>query len=154
MRTYVREWFANRMFRKMGEEERQGMMNMMMDKFLADMSPDERKQIMRTMMPRMMETMFEGISAEDRRELMMSMMPMMMSQMFSGETGMPSMVMRMMRGMSASEEGLPQMQDTEAREEFKPWECCPCRGFCRKGFEETGGTAEASVEPKEQEKGV
>jgi len=117
----------------MSREEKQSMMEKMMDEFFASMTSEEKKELMSQMMPEMMEKMLEGLTAEERRELMSSMMPAMMSQMFGGEGGMPAMMMQMMRGMMSSENS-PQMPVMKTQEDFKPWEFCPCRKLCEKAF--------------------
>jgi hypothetical protein len=135
-RLGLKEWYMKRMVRGMSSEEKQSMMEKMMDEFFASMTSEERKELMKQMMPKMLEKIMEGMTAEDKQELMGSMMPAMMSQMFGGEGGMPSMIMQMMRSMMSSEkEGeRPRMPVMETQEDFKPWEFCPCRKLCEKGF--------------------
>ena len=128
-----------RMVRGMSREEKQSMMEKMMDEFFASMTSEDKKELMKQMMPKMMEKMMEGMSTEDKQELMGSMMPAMMSQMFGGEGGMPSMMMQMMRSMMGGQkegekEERPLMPVMETQEDFKPWEFCPCRKLCKEGF--------------------
>ncbi len=79
----------------------------------------------------MMEKMMEGLSAEDRQELMGSMMQGMMSQMFGGEGGMPSMMSGENSGENKVNPSAPVMKTDE---DFRPWEFCPRRILCEKGF--------------------
>ncbi len=136
----IEEWYMKRMVKGMSKEEKQNMMNKMMDEFFASMPPEEKKELMKQMMPRMMEKMMEGMTAEGKQELMSSMMPVMMSQMFGGEGGMSSMMMQMMRsstkkddekGEAGERQRVPVM---ETQEDFKPWNFCPCRKPCEKSF--------------------
>jgi len=159
----LKEWYMKRMVRGMSREEKQSMMEKMMDEFFASMTSEDKKELMKQMMPKMMEKMMEGMTAEDKQELMGSMMPSMMtqmfagmkdeekskimekmmptmmSQMFGGEGGMPTMMMQMMKSMMGGEkEGekrqTPCMPAMETQEGFKPWEFCPCRKLCEKAF--------------------
>jgi Mg/Co/Ni transporter MgtE len=143
----------------MSKEEKQSMMDKMMDKFFASMTQDEKKEMLAKMMPRMMDKMFEGMTSKDRSELMTTMMPTMMSQMFSdtsadqrsslmgqimpkmmsrmfGREGeMPPTMTQMMKSMTsngkAKESQVPTM---ETHGDFKPWEFCPCRKLCQEAF--------------------
>lgn len=119
----MKEWYMDRTVRKMSPEEKKGMMGQMMDKFFETMGPAEKKDLMNQMMPRMMDRMFEGMTGEDKQELMATMMPRMMMQMFGGESGM------MGSGPDVREEGAA----PGALKGFKPWECCPCREYCKLG---------------------
>lgn len=107
-----------RTIRKMSKEEKQKMMDKMMDEFFSSMSAEEKKEMMKNMMPKMMDKMFEGMSSEDRGEMMASMMPKMMS----------SMMPMMMGGKGSKAKGM------EMPAGFKPWEMCPCREICENEF--------------------
>jgi len=68
-----------------------------------------------------MKKFFKNMKPEDRQKMMgdmkmSDMMPMMIAKMMGDKNkgGMPCM------GMG---------------EDFKPWEFCPCKDLCRKGFE-------------------
>jgi len=102
-RLGLKEWYMKRMVRGMTSEEKQSMMEKMMDEFFASMTSEQKKELMEKMMLKMTEKMMEGMTSEDKQELMASMMPAVMSQMFGGEGGMPSMMMQMMRSMMSSE---------------------------------------------------
>ncbi|UCG93272.1 MAG: hypothetical protein JSV97_06130 [candidate division WOR-3 bacterium] len=74
----------------MSEEEKEEMMNKMMDKFFADITSEEKEKMMEEMMPKMMKNMMsEGKSGcEEMFKMMgegkegkMSMMPQMMTEM-------------------------------------------------------------------------
>jgi len=103
--------FMGKMMGGMKPEEKESMMEKMMEKFFQDMKPEEKQKIMENMMSKMMGGMN-----------MSEMMPMMMSKMMGGMMG------------GKKEEGRSTMPGAETRENFKPWECCPCRNLCEKGF--------------------
>jgi len=80
----MKEWFMDRQMKNMSKEEKQTMMNTMMDKFFASMTREEKKELMNTMMPKMMDNMFKGMTNKEKQEIMLTMMPMMMENMFAG----------------------------------------------------------------------
>jgi hypothetical protein len=80
----MKEMMMERMIDNMSPEEKQKMMNQMMDKFFSSMTPEEKKDLMREMMPRMMENMFKDMDSKDKREMMMTMMPVMMEKIMGG----------------------------------------------------------------------
>lgn len=135
----IKGWFMKRTVRGMSGEEKESMMEKMMEEFFAGMTSEEKKGLLQQMMPQMMENMMKGLTSKDRQELMGSMMPSMMAQMFGGEGGMPSMMMQMMGNMPFNEkEGeKPCMPFMETPENFKPWEFCPCRKHCENSPQET-----------------
>jgi len=131
----IREWFMDRNIRNMSKDEKQSMIDKMMDKFFATTTQDEKKEMLATMMPKMMDKMFEGMTSQDRLELMTTMMPTMMSQMFGREGGMPPMMARMGSTTSGEkEEESPKVPTMKTHEDSKPWEFCPCRKFCKEAF--------------------
>lgn len=131
----LKEWYMKRTVREMSKEEKQGMMEKMMDEFFASMTSEEKKELMQQMMPKMME----GMTAEDKQELMSHMMPAMMSKMFGGEGGIPNRMMQMMTSMingerKNKEEKNQSAASIEAHTDFNPWKCCPCSKLCEEGF--------------------
>ena len=101
-----------RMMGGMKPEEKEAMMEKMMEKFFKDMKPEEKQKMMENMMSKMMGGM-----------KMSEMMPIMMSKMMGG----------MKSGKKEGEHsGMPNMEMPEG---FKPWEFCPCSKLCEKGFE-------------------
>ena len=80
----MKEWYMDRMMKKMTPQERRDMMDNMMDKFFANMTVQEKKEMMANMMPKMMDNMLKDMSNSEKQELMMSMMPQMMGMMFGG----------------------------------------------------------------------
>lgn len=159
----VREWYMNRMVRRMSAGEKRDMMGAMMDRFLESMSAGERSALMSEMMPRMMDRMFEGMTAEQRVGLMSAMMPAMMDRMFEGTTAgnrmemmasmMPLMMARIFGGgkegegdlPGAMKSGMPCMQGREGKDAegaggFRPWEFCPCRELCARVWRGDGST--------------
>jgi len=131
------EKIIEKMMGKMTPEEKEKMMEKMMEKFFGNISKEEKQKIMEKMMSKMMESMD-----------MSEMMSKMMTKMMEAKSGMPSMMMQMMKNMMGGEkEGAkkehPPMPGMEKREDFKPWECCPCRKLCEEGFKN---------KPKEEKK--
>lgn len=126
----MKDWYMERTIKKMGPDEKKGMMSGMMDKFFDSMTPAEKKDLMNAMMPKMMDRMFEGMSSEDKLELMGTMMPRMMSQMFGGEEGSAQGPFRMPAcGGAEGAEG----EGASVIGDIRPWEMCPCRNFCEHG---------------------
>jgi len=104
----------------MSNEEKQSMMDNMMDKFFSNMSGEEKQSMMQNMMPKMMGSMMGGKGG------MMGMMEMM-GKMMSGnksEDGtmeMPwDMCKKMMSGISKSSE-LATYATPEIRQLFEEW---------------------------------
>jgi len=106
------EDFMEKMMSGMKPEEKENMMERIMGKFFEGMKPEEKQKIMENMMSKMMG----GMS-------MSEMMPMMMSKMMGGMMG---------RKKEGEQSGMP---TTGLPEGFSPWEFCPCRKLCEKGFE-------------------
>ena len=101
-----------------------------MEKMMSNMQPGEKEG----MMEKMMGKFFEQMKPEDKRKMMESMMSKMIGGMNMSEM-MPMMMSKMMgRGGEGESSGKPGLAN---REDFKPWECCPCRDLCEKGFEKT-----------------
>jgi hypothetical protein len=123
----------------MTDEDKQKMMNDMMGKFLASTTFGERQNMMAEIMPRMME----GVS-------MTVIMPQIMAAMMRGGQqqqqgnmmGMMPMMMSMMGSRAKSGEGEEPLPVMESSEDFRPWESCPCRKLCERGF--TASTEEGS----------
>ncbi len=89
------------MMERMSKEDKETMMDSMMEKFFADITPEEKEKMMAEMMPKMMEGMN-----------MMDMMPKMMTGMMSGCCGegsgeMQGMMGKMMQGGSGQD--MPEM---------------------------------------------
>jgi hypothetical protein len=57
---------------------------------------------------------------------MLSMMPRMMMQMFGGAAGAHT-------AMKPGREGNGNGAAPGPLEDFKPWEICPCREYCKQG---------------------
>jgi hypothetical protein len=54
------------MMGRMSKEEKDEMMNNMMDKFFADMTADDKQQMMAEMMPKMMEGVKAKVACQGR----------------------------------------------------------------------------------------
>jgi len=78
----LKEWYMKRVVRGMSKEEKQSIMCEMMDEFFANMTSEEKKELMKQMMLKMMEKIMDGMTTEDKQELMGPMMPAMMAQIF------------------------------------------------------------------------
>ncbi len=94
---------ANKMMGNMSPEEKQAMMNSMMEKFFADLKPEEKQKMMGDMMGKFMGNMSPG----GMQEMMNSMM---------GGGGPMGMMMGMMGGRSGEK------KDGEPGE--MPWDMC------------------------------
>jgi hypothetical protein len=85
------------------------------------------------MMAEMMPRMMEGVS-------MTVIMPQIMAAMMRGGQqpgnmmGMMPMVSSMMGSRAKSGEGEEPLPVMESPEDFRPWESCPCRKLCERGF--------------------
>ena len=90
------------------------MMDEFMGKMMGGMKPEEKE----SMMEKMMEKFFQDMKPEEKQKIMENMMSKMMGGMMGGK----------------KEEGRSTMPGAETRENFKPWEFCPCRNLCEKGF--------------------
>ncbi|MCJ7515818.1 MAG: hypothetical protein MUO89_07635 [Dehalococcoidia bacterium] len=103
-----------------------------MEQMMGGMSSEEKEK----MMSKMMEGFLEGMTSEEKQKMMEKMMSKMMGGMNVSEM-MPLMMSKMMGGiMGGKKEGKenPCMPDMETKEDFRPWEFCPCRKLCEKGF--------------------
>ena len=114
---------SDKLFAGMNDEDKQKIMRDMMGKFLASTTPSERQNMMAEIVPRMME----GVS-------MAMIMPQMMAAMMRGGQ-QPGGIMPTMMSMMG---GRPSMPAMESAEDFRPWESCPCRKLCERGFTEGG----------------
>jgi hypothetical protein len=104
-----------------------------MDQMMGSMSSEDKEK----MMSKMMEKFFEGMTSEEKQKMTEKMMSKMMSGMSMSDM-MPLMMSKMMGGMMGSKkEGKenPRMPDMKTKEDFRPWEFCPCRKLCEKGFD-------------------
>lgn len=99
----LKEMMANKMMGNMSPEEKQAMMNSMMEKFLADLTPEEKQKMMGDMMSKFMGNM----SPEGMQGMMKSMM---------GGGG----PMGMMMGMMGTRSG--EKKDGEPGD--MPWDMC------------------------------
>ena len=104
-----------------------------MEQMMGSMKSEEKEKIMENMM----EKFFEGMTSEEKQKMTEKMMSKMMGGMNMSEM-MPMMMSKMMGGMmGAKKEGEhSRMPDMETKEDFKPWDFCPCRKLCEKGFKE------------------
>ena len=103
-----------------------------MEQMMGSMSSDEKEK----MMENMMEKFFQSMTAEEKQKMMGNMMSKMMGGMNMSEM-MPLMMSKMMGGMMSGEKegGGSSKPGMESKENIKPWECCPCSNLCEKGFE-------------------
>ena len=111
----------------MTDEDKQKTLNDMMDKFLSSTTFGERQNMMAEMLPKMME----GVS-------MTVIMPQIMAAMMRGGQ-QPGNMMSMMPIMSSmmgsrAKSGEGEELLMESSEDFRPWESCPCKKLCERGF--------------------
>jgi len=105
-----------------------------MEQMMGSMSSEEKEK----MMENIMEKFFESMTSEEKQKMMEKMMSKMMGGMNMSEM-MPLMMSKMMGGMMGSKkEGKEhsRMPGMETKGNFKPWEFCPCTKLCEKGFKE------------------
>ena len=95
---------------------------------MGSMSSDDKEK----MMEKMMEKFFESMTAEEKQKMMGNMMSKMMGGMNMSEM-MPLMMSKIMGGKKEGEGS--SMPGMESKENFKPWECCPCSDLCKKDYE-------------------
>jgi len=90
------------------------MMEQMMNKFFANMKPEEKQK----MMTEMMEKFLGNMTAEEKQAMMKEMMPQMMGPMMGGGSGSPMMnmmgMMSSMMGKGTNSEGGGE----------SPWDMC------------------------------
>jgi hypothetical protein len=131
----IKEILADRMMGAMKPEEKQQMMDAMMEKFFSTLSAEDR----RAMMDRMMEKFMSSMTSQEKQAMMMNMMPKMMGQMMGGGGMMGDRMSKHMAGMkgkmSAATGGAPEERKDglpgggmEA-----PWDMCR-KMMARMGF--------------------
>ena len=82
-----------------------------------------------------MQRMISGMKPEDKEKMVEKMMGKFFEDMKPEEKQkmMENMMSKMMGGKKESEHS--SMPAMETQKDFKPWEFCPCRNLCQKGFE-------------------
>jgi hypothetical protein len=110
----LKEKMMEGMMGNMTPEEKQEMMNSVMDHFFSTMTPEEKRKMMEGMMGKFMT----GMTSEEKQAMMRDMMPKMMGGMMGGGSGPMMGMMSAMMGkmMGGGKEG-------EAGGE-KPWDMC------------------------------
>jgi len=109
----MKEMMMERMIDNMSPEDKRKMMNQMVDKFFSSMTPQEKKDMMKEMMPKMMENMFKDMDSKDKMEMMMSMMPKMMGKMMEGMFSQREEGQANMKDMMASCSKMMEGSDSE-----------------------------------------
>jgi hypothetical protein len=139
----IKEILADRMMGAMKPEDKQQMMDAMMEKFFSTLSAEDRQ----AMMDRMMEKFMSSMTAGEKQGMMMNMMPKMMGQMMGGGGMMGDMMSKRMAGMKGRmSAGAPE----EGKDELKgggmegPWDMCR-KMMARMGF---AGGPESNSSPE------
>jgi hypothetical protein len=131
----LKEMLADKWMGNMGPGEKREMMEGMMDDFFSKISADEKAK----MMEAMMEKFMTGLSPEEKQKMMANMMPKMMSGMMGGKDSPPGGMMGMMMGKSGSMRAMmSKMMDCCGEDQEKgegPW------AMCRKMMTSIGKTA-------------
>lgn len=107
----IKNMMTDFMMGNMTSEEKNEMMDQMMNKFFSDIKPEDKQKMMEDMMGKFMGTM----SPEEKQSMMQNVMPKMMGSMMEGGSGSPMMnMMNMMMGGNSSFENKGEM----------PWDMC------------------------------
>ena len=118
----LKEKMAEMWMGNMAPEEKQEMMNSMMENFFAAMSAEEKRKTMETMMEKFMG----GLSPEEKQALMGTMMPKMMGEMMGGQGAPMKGMMGMMMGKGGPMREMmsKMMAGGEGEEGHAPWDMC------------------------------
>lgn len=82
----LEQLYVHQLIKGLSKEEKQAMVKMMTDEFIASMSPDERKEMIKIILPDIVEKLMYGTTINDRKELGESVMALMISQMGGTKT--------------------------------------------------------------------
>jgi len=140
----IKEKIAEGMMGTMKPEEKQRMMDTMMDRFFSTLSAEDRQKMMDGMMDKFMSSM----TAEEKQAMTRNMMPKMMGQMMGGGGMMGDMMSKTMGGMkgrmAAGVEGEGKNEPQGGGDMDAPWDMCK-KMMARMGF---GSGPEAGSTPE------
>ena len=77
----LEQWYASQIIKGLNNEEKQSMVKMITDEFINSMSPQDRKELMKTVLPDIVDRLMAGMNHEDRKDLIGTIMPLMIAQL-------------------------------------------------------------------------
>jgi hypothetical protein len=77
----LERWYVSQIIRGLSNEEKQSLVRMITDEFIASMSAQDRKEMVRTVLPDIVDQLMAGMNHADRKELIGEIMPVMISQL-------------------------------------------------------------------------
>jgi hypothetical protein len=76
----LEQLYISHLVKGLTKDEKQAMVKMMTDEFIASMSPQERKEMVKIVLPDIVQRLMTGTTISDRKELAESIMTLLMSQ--------------------------------------------------------------------------
>ncbi len=118
----LKEKMAEKWMGNMNPQQRQEMMEAMMDNFFSKMSAAEKAKMMETMMEKFMA----GLSPEEKQAMMGTMMPKMMGSLMGGQGSPQGGMMGLMMGQGGSmREMMSRMMAGRSEGQGEsPWDMC------------------------------
>ena len=129
----------------MGKEDKQRLMDEMVTRFFAELTPEDKHSLINNWM----DKFFADMTTEDKQKIAENIMPkikdgfntaliipqMMTAFMGLGQTNnvsdmMPTMVSKTPNNKGAIENKNQVIENVKTPGECKPWENCPCRKIC------------------------
>ena len=80
----LEQLYVSHLVKGLSKEEKQAMVKMMTDEFIASMSSNDRRELVKIVLPDIVDRMMAGTTISDRRELLELIMTLMSEQL--GET--------------------------------------------------------------------
>ena len=81
----IEQWYVSQIIKGLNNEERQSMVKMITDEFIASMSPQDRKDLVKIVLPDIVDRLMAGMTHNDRKELIGTIMPLMIAQLGEGK---------------------------------------------------------------------
>lgn len=82
----LEQLYVHQLIKGLTKEEKQAMVKMMTDEFIASMGTEERKEMIKIILPDIAERLMAGTSADDRKELAQFIMAQMVAKMTETNT--------------------------------------------------------------------
>lgn len=82
----LEQLYISHLVKGLTKDEKQAMVKMMTDEFIASMSPQERKEMVKIVLPDIIQRLMTGTTVSDRKELAESIMTLLMSQTGEAKT--------------------------------------------------------------------
>jgi len=79
----IERWYVAQVIKGLTMEEKRSMVRMITDEFILSMSPQDRKEMIKTILPGIIDTLMSGMTMVDRKELIETVMPLMITQIGS-----------------------------------------------------------------------